>query len=156
MKTLEGGAHSMIDEFTKKIIEKLPEYALKGMGTIILFIAPVIPYEKIAPQYLFWPAISFLVLSLFLGGYIISKRRKYIWLPEQGIWKGKKDELYYCPSCKSNKITSPLMENDNGWFCMAKDCKFKRYKPGKAPKAGGLHAIHSAGWEPYDRLYRGL
>jgi ribosomal protein L37AE/L43A len=39
-----------------------------------------------------------------------------------GIWSHKRKSVYFCPSCKSKQIESPLREESAGWRCMVREC----------------------------------
>lgn len=123
----------MLNELKTKFKEKLPEYIFKGIGLAVLFIAPLIPYEKLAPQYLFWAIVILSAMCFFLISYILSQRPKDIWLPELGIWREKKTGYFICPSCKANFKRVPLKEDNKGWRCQAEG-KYLAYKPGQEPK----------------------
>lgn len=46
-----------------------------------------------------------------------------------GIYRDRKSNLYYCPSCHSNKLKSPLKETASGWFCVVKGCRSSYLNP---------------------------
>jgi hypothetical protein len=137
----------MLNYYKDKIKEKLPEYIFKAIGVVIFPLAALIPYDRFDSQFLFWTLVIITAICFFLVGYITSQRPKDIWLPEIGLWQDKKTGNYICPSCKSKNIRSPLMETDRGWVCSIKDCKLKRYKPGKEPKiATGAAVVFDPGF----------
>jgi len=123
----------MLDELKAKFKEKLPEYIFKIIGIAVPFIAPLIPYNKFDPQYMFWVAVILIATCFFLIGYILSQRPKDIWVPEHGIWKEKKSGHYICTSFKANNKRVPLKETDKGWWCQAEK-RYLAYKRGQEPK----------------------
>src|SRR4029077_11057158 len=40
----------------------------------------------------------------------------------RGIYKDARSNLFYCPSCHSKKLRSPLSEERHGWRCGIREC----------------------------------
>lgn len=49
-------------------------------------------------------------------------------LPQFGVWFSKSDGLYYCASCLTKKLRSPMRVERNGWRCLVKECEIWIWK----------------------------
>lgn len=113
-------------------IDKLKDHALKTLAvsvvsgiTAALFLAenylaqyiktlaPVIIVRLLA--LLFLVALSFGILLLFTWPHLKFDSRI-------GIYRDRKTGLFYCPSCRSKKLRSPLKQEEKGWRCVVRDC----------------------------------
>lgn len=133
----------------KFIPEKMKEYGLEiawsllvSLGVTIFFIGEkLLPVETInAVGALTWAKLSAL---LFLGclalivsiGYLYYKNRpKYEFIPDIGVQKELKSGQYFCASCLTKSLRSPLKETEYGWVCQMHDCRHQYYKTGHEPK----------------------
>ena len=62
-------------------------------------------------------------------------QEKYDFIEKFGIYKSKESGRYFCASCLTKNIESPLTEKLSGWQCELKDCGQFYIKPGyKEPK----------------------
>lgn len=63
-------------------------------------------------------------IILILVVYFLYNRLEF--LPEYGVYKHKKREIYFCVICKS-----PLQESENSWYCHKCRWRFDKlgYKP---------------------------
>ena len=103
----------------------------------IIYTAIVIPFvQKIVPSMsqeslLAISIILFLLLLISLTAlYIFWKKSKtYIDLfeyardPFVGVSQHKATGEYFCTSCLTNRIISPVKEDETGWYCMRKGCE---------------------------------
>jgi hypothetical protein len=42
--------------------------------------------------------------------------------PRLGIYEDRRSGIFYCPSCRSKKLLSPLLQREDGWRCRIKEC----------------------------------
>ena len=63
-----------------------------------------------------------LVIALWATALLVFFRPRLKFDPRIGIYRDRKKGLYYCTSCHSKKLRSPLRENERGWRCNVKDC----------------------------------
>jgi hypothetical protein len=42
--------------------------------------------------------------------------------PRLGIYQDQRSGIFYCPSCRSKKLLSPLLQQEDGWQCRIKEC----------------------------------
>lgn len=145
-----------IAKLKEKLVDKLAGILVAVIpGSVILVISILLPVESIRnidAVLLFWMNVCFLIICTGLFTYIITKRPRYKFIPEYGILEEIKSRTYYCTSCHSNGKRSPLKENENGWFCMNKECGKIYFKHGKEPKPASAsserHVINRglSGW----------
>ena len=62
-------------------------------------------------------------------------RVKYVFNDKYGIFKSREKDHYFCPSCMTKNIESPMRTEKTGWTCLSKDCLFfvpnEKHKPPK-------------------------
>ena len=49
-------------------------------------------------------------------------KNDYRWIDKYGIYQHKETGIYYCASCMSNDIASPLQTSEYDWICNVKEC----------------------------------
>lgn len=133
----------------KFIQEKIKEFGLKITGYLLLILGgtilvigkKLIPVEAInAVDALTWAKLSVLLflvclaLIAFTADLYCKTRPKYEFIPDIGVQKELKSGQYFCASCLTKSLRSPLKETEYGWVCQMHDCRHQYYKLGHEPK----------------------
>jgi hypothetical protein len=58
---------------------------------------------------------------------------KYTFNKTYGVYESKEDGQYYCTSCLTSGIESPLQERQGGWRCKVKSCEQCYFPAQKTP-----------------------
>jgi hypothetical protein len=77
----------------------------------------------------------------------VNLKDKYTFVKELGIYQSKESGHYFCTSCLTKNIESPLTNKQNGWRCELKECD-KFYEN---PSYQYSHQVESD-YDPYKSL----
>lgn len=138
--------------------EKLQAHALEALlavlGTalpawLLLAESSLVPYvSRLDPTTVIRAGALSLVVALWASALLLFFRPRLKFDPHLGIYRDRKSGIYYCPSCHSKKIRSPLREEEEGWRCVVKDCLLFFENPDiKAqPQAPPQRTVRKSSW----------
>jgi len=104
------------------------EAALAALGTalpawLLLAEGELAPYvAQLQPTTLIRIVAALLVVALWAAALALFFRPRLKFDPVVGIYRDRKTAIYYCPSCHSKKLRSPMKHQEDGWRCVVKDC----------------------------------
>ena len=114
------------------LYEKLQNHAIEvilgGLSTVVLaglILAEheLVPYvSKLSPISVIRAFELMLFVSLVSIAFVFHFRPRLKFDSRLGVYRDRKLGLYYCPSCHTKKLLSPMQEYDRGWHCLAKGC----------------------------------
>ena len=126
-------------------IEKLKAHSLEVLALVLVSVLSAVlllaeshlaPYIKEVAPVTMLRLLLLLVLLALLGPFAFLYFRPSLKFDAKlGIYHDRKTGLYYCPSCLSKKIRSPLKQGKHGWFCVVKDCRTSFANPDAVPPA---------------------
>lgn len=104
------------------------EAVLAALGTalpawLLLAESELAPYvASLQPTILIRIVAVSLVIALWAAALVLYFRPGLKFDPALGIFRDRKTSIYYCPSCHSRKLRSPMKHEEIGWRCVVKDC----------------------------------
>lgn len=112
--------------------EKLQAHTLEGLlailGTaipawLLLAESRIAPFvSQLDPTTVVRALALSLIVTLWSLAILLFVRPRLKFEPRLGIYRDRKRGLYFCPSCYSKKLRTPLREEKNGWRCLVKEC----------------------------------
>ena len=111
-----------------KLKAKLLDLAILLIGTtlisaLLVFEGHLAPFvSQLPPKTIIRVGIALLLIVSWLGFFLWRSYPRLKFDSRLQIWRDKRSGLFYCPSCRSKKLFSPLGEEKNGWRCGIKEC----------------------------------
>jgi hypothetical protein len=148
----------MLSRVKEKLQAHASEVLLAALGTalpawLLLAESRLVPHvSQLDPTTVIRAAALSLVVTLWAFALFLFFRPRLKFDSRLGIYRDRKSELHFCPSCHTKKIRSPLKEQVNGWRCSVKECMLFFPNPDhkSPPPAPPIRAVRQSAWAVRD------
>lgn len=102
-----------------------------GLTILLMALTPILGVAYLLAESYLWQYVKmlgplvairiivFLFLALLLSlAYAVHPRPKLKFIKNIGVHLDIKTSIYYCSTCKTKKIMSPMQEEPRGWTCL--------------------------------------